>query len=229
MANADLVKQFAGKLLGISTGGVLTNLMDPGYQVGLFEASKAGPATSEELSDRAGLKERYVREWLGAIATSGIYTYDPEWERLQPAEEHAALLTGDTAQNLCPISRMVDHLGSHLPKLVACFRAGGGIPYSTYRPVSPFTQCMDDAWRRIYDQQLVGGFIGVVEGLAEKLRRGIRVLDVGCGTGHAMNILARDSLPPGSAATTSPRTGSRGANGSEEDGAFQRRIRRSSM
>jgi ubiquinone/menaquinone biosynthesis C-methylase UbiE len=51
---------------------------------------------------------------------------------------------------------------------------------------------MDDAWRRIYDQQLVGGFIGVVEGLAEKLQRGIRVLDVGCGTGHAMNILARE-------------------------------------
>ena len=54
MANPDLVKQFAGKLLGIYTGGVLTNLIDTGYQVGLFEASKAGPATSAELSDRAG-------------------------------------------------------------------------------------------------------------------------------------------------------------------------------
>jgi ubiquinone/menaquinone biosynthesis C-methylase UbiE len=51
---------------------------------------------------------------------------------------------------------------------------------------------MDDVWRRIYDQQLVGGFIGVVDGLADDLRQGIKVLDVGCGTGHAINVLARE-------------------------------------
>jgi 2-polyprenyl-3-methyl-5-hydroxy-6-metoxy-1,4-benzoquinol methylase len=190
MANPDLVKQFGGKLLGIYTGGVLTKLIEVGYQAGLFEASRAGPATSDELSERAGLKERYVREWLGAMTTSGIYSYDPESKRYTLPDEHAALLTGDTAQNLSPMSRMINHLGTHLPKLIACFRAGGGIPYSAYRPV--FTQCMDDVWRRIYDQQLVTGFIGVVPGLPEALRSGISVLDVGCGTGHAMNILARE-------------------------------------
>jgi len=190
MPNPDLVKQFGGKLLNIYTGGVLTTLIDAGYQLGLFEASRSGPATSQELADRAGLKERYVREWLGAMATSGIYTYDLGSERYTLPEEHALLLTGQTAQNMSPLSRMVNHLGSHLPKLVACFRAGGGIPYAAYRPV--FTQCMDDVWRRIYDQQLITGFIGVVEGLPEDLRRGIRVLDIGCGTGHAMNVLARE-------------------------------------
>lgn len=190
MANPDVVKQFGGRLLDIYTGGVLTKLIEVGYQVGLFEASRDGPATSEELSERAGLKERYVREWLGAMTTGGIYSYDPESKRYTLPEEHATLLTGDTAQNASPVSRMINHFGTHLPKLVACFRAGGGIPYSAYRPV--FTQCMDDVWRRIYDQQLVGGFIGAVEGLPEALRRGIRVLDVGCGTGHAMNLLARD-------------------------------------
>jgi SAM-dependent methyltransferase len=190
MANPELTKQFGGRLLGIYTGGILTHLIDAGYQLGLFEASKAGPATTEELAERAGLKERYVREWLGAMTTGGIYAYDAASRRYTLPEEHAALLTGDTAQNLAPISRMVDHLGSHLPKLLACFRAGGGIPYAAYRPV--FTQCMDDVWRRIFDQQLVGGFIGAIDGLTDRLRRGIRVLDVGCGTGHAMNVLARE-------------------------------------
>jgi len=190
MANPDLVKQFGGKLLNIYTGGVLTKLIDIGYQVGLFEASKGGAATSEELSQRAGLNERYVREWLGAMSTSGIYSYDAESGRYTLPEEHAALLTGDGAQNLCPLSQMINHLGSLLPKHVACFRAGGGIPYSAYRPV--FTQCMDDVWRRIYDQQLVSGFIDVVEGLTGRLQQGVKVLDVGCGTGHAMNILARE-------------------------------------
>jgi ubiquinone/menaquinone biosynthesis C-methylase UbiE len=88
------------------------------------------------------------------------------------------------------MSRMINHFGTHLPKLAACFREGGGIPYSAYRPV--FTQCMDDVWRRVFDQMLVPGFIGAVAGLLDQLREGIRVLDIGCGTGHAMNVLARE-------------------------------------
>lgn len=190
MANPEAMKAFAGKLLGIYTGGVLTKLIDIGYQVGLFEASKDGPATSDELAQRAGLKERYVREWLGAMVTSGIYTYDPATRRYALPEDHVPMLTGTTALNLCPTSRMVNHFGTHLPKLAACFREGGGIPYAAYRPV--FTQCMDDVWRRIYDQQLVTGFIGVVEGLPQALGKGIRVLDIGCGSGHAVNVLAHE-------------------------------------
>jgi ubiquinone/menaquinone biosynthesis C-methylase UbiE len=190
MTNPEVVRQFGATLLSIYTGGVLTKLIEIGYQVGLFEASKDRPSTSEELSEQAGLKERYVREWLGAMTTSGIYSYDPESGHYILPDEHAALLTGDTAQNISPLSRMINHFGTHLPRLIACFRDGGGIPYSSYRPV--FTQCMDDVWRRIYDQQLIGGFISAVEGLPDSLRRGIRVLDVGCGTGHAINLLARE-------------------------------------
>lgn len=188
--DAAAVKQFGGRLLGLYTGSVLTKLIDIGYEVGLFEASRAGPATSEELAERAGLKERYVREWLGAMATSGIYRYDAASGRYEFPDEHAALLTGDSAQNMAPHARILEHFGSHLAKLKACFRAGGGVPYSAYRPV--FTQCMDDVWRRIYDQTLITGFIGGAPGLAERLRAGIAVLDVGCGTGHAVNVMARE-------------------------------------
>lgn len=189
-SDADQVKQFGRRLLDLYTGAMLTQMIDIGYQTGLFEASRQGPATSTELAERSGLKERYVREWLGAMATSGIYRYDASSKRYSLPEEHAALLTGDTAQNQSPMGRMLGHFATHVPKVVACFRAGGGIPYSAYRPV--FTQCMDDVWRRIYDQALVTGFIGGVPGLAERLEQGIEVLDVGCGTGHAMNLLARE-------------------------------------
>jgi ubiquinone/menaquinone biosynthesis C-methylase UbiE len=180
---------FATKMLELFTGAMLTKMIDIGYDTGLFEASRAGPATSEELAKRAGLKERYVREWLGAMATGGIYEYDASTRRYELPEEHAALLTGHTAQNLSPHAKIMEHFGSHLARIKACFREGGGIPYSAYRPV--FTQCMDDVWRRIYDQMLVPGFIGAVAGLTEKLERGIAVLDVGCGTGHAVNVLAK--------------------------------------
>jgi hypothetical protein len=100
------------------------------------------------------------------MMTSGIYAHDPVSKRYGLPEAHAALLGADAAQNLCPVSRMVNHPGSHQAKLAGCLRAGGGIPYSACRPV--FAQRMDDAWRGVYDEQLVGGFIGVVDGLADE-------------------------------------------------------------
>ena len=187
--DAEKTKQFGARMLAHFTGSMMTKMVEIGYDTGLFEASRAGPATSEELASRAGLKERYVREWLGAMATSGIYRYDAASRHYELPEEHAALLTGKTSQNLSPHAKMIEHFGSHLAKLKACFREGGGIPYSAYRPV--FTQCMDDVWRRIYDQMLVPGFIGAVPGLTATLERGIGVLDIGCGTGHAINVLAK--------------------------------------
>ena len=189
MANADIVRQFAQKLLATYTGAVMTQLIDIGYRTGLFEASKAGAATSEELSERAGLHERYVREWLGAMTTNGIYDYDAPSQRYSLPEEHAALLTGDSSRNLGPMSRIITHLGGHVPTLSERFHDGDGIPYSAYRP--EFTHCLDDVWRRIYDEQLVDGFIGSLEGMSDALKQGIRVLDIGCGTGRALNVLAQ--------------------------------------
>ena len=183
-------KPFSAHLLDLYTGAVLTKLIDIGYQTGLFEASRQGAATSAELCERAGLRERYVREWLGAMVTGGIYRYDAPTQRYSLPEEHALWLTGESAQNLSPNSRMINHFGSHLSSLVRCFREGGGINYSAYRPV--FTQCMDDNWRRIYDAHLISGFIGAVPGLTARLQQGLRVLDIGCGSGHAMNLLARE-------------------------------------
>jgi SAM-dependent methyltransferase len=182
--------EFARKLLGIYTGGVLTKLIDIGYQTGLFEAAAKGSATSRELADRAGLNERYVREWLGAMATSGILTYDAARQSYTLPPEHAVSLTGHQARNVSPMSGIIDHFGRHLPDLVTCFREGGGIPYSKYRP--DFTCHMDQTWRRIYDETLISGFLGRVAGLPQRLAAGIRVLDVGCGSGHAVNVMARE-------------------------------------
>jgi len=184
-------KEFAGKLLGIYTGCALTKLIDVGHQTGLFDAASKAPSTSHELAERAGLNERYVREWLGAMTTGGIFTYDPASRAFSLPPEHAALLCGDSARNLAPMSQMLNVFGRNLPLLVECFRSGGGIPYSEFRG---FTRSMEDVWRRIYDQHLIGGFLPAAVGLPERLRAGIRVADIGCGAGHAVNVMAREFL-----------------------------------
>jgi SAM-dependent methyltransferase len=189
MTDTDAAREFGAKLLQIYTGAMLTNLINIGYRSGLFEAAAAGPATIEELSARAGLHERYVREWLGAMATSGIFDHDAATGEFTLPAHRAALLTGAQAANVAPHSGMIVHMSQHVPALAHCFKHGGGVGYDAFRP--EFTSCMDDVWRRIFNEQLIEGFLGRIDGLDARLRTGIRVLDIGCGTGHAINVMAR--------------------------------------
>jgi hypothetical protein len=71
------MEQFAGQLVSIYAGSMLSYMIDIGHRTGLFTAGAQGPATSQELADRAGLQERYVREWLGSMVTGSIFDYDP--------------------------------------------------------------------------------------------------------------------------------------------------------
>lgn len=184
------VQDFARRLFGHYTSGMITLMVDVGHETGLFEAATKGGGTSEEIARRAGLEERYVREWLGAMVTGGIMEYDAAAHVYVLPAEHAVCLTGTSSRNLAPNSLMLTMLAKRLPAVVECFRKGGGVPYSEFRP--DFTAYMDASWRLIYDGLLIKGFLPLVEGLTERLSSGIRAADIGCGTGHAINLMARE-------------------------------------
>ena len=183
--------EFGARLLDLMTGSVLTMLIGLGQRTGLFDAAAPGPATSAELAARAGLDERYVREWLGAMVTGGIFEYKAG-RYLLPAE-HAVLLTGQRASNIGPAVGTLRTLSAMLPAVERCFSEGGGVPYAQYAEEAGDT--LGDSWRLIYDEQLIDGFLGRVPGLPGRLEAGARVLDLGCGGGHAVNVMAR-AYPP---------------------------------
>ncbi len=184
------VQDFARRLFAHYTSGMIALMVAVGHRTGLFEVAAKGPGTSAELAERAGLNERYVREWLGAMVTGGIMEYDPAARRYSLPAEHAVCLTGTSSRNLASNSQMLPMLAKRLPAVVDCFRTGGGVPYSEFRP--DFTEYMDASWRLIYDGLLLKGFLPLVEGLTERLTAGIRVADIGCGTGHAINLMAKE-------------------------------------
>ena len=184
------VQEFARKLFGHYTSGMLTLMVDIGHKTGLFDAAAKGSGTSQQIADRAGLNERYVREWLSAMATGGIMDYDPGSETFALPPEHAVCLTGTSSRNLAAGSQGLAMLAKRLPRVAECFGSGGGVPYSEFRP--DFTEYMDASWRLLYDGLLIKGFLPVVKGLPERLGAGIRVADLGCGTGHAINLMARE-------------------------------------
>jgi SAM-dependent methyltransferase len=180
------VDEFAGRLMPILAGGILSQLVDLGDRTGLFEATAIEPGTSEQIAARAGLQERYVREWLGAMSVAGIVDFDPASDRFHLVPEHAVLLVG--SGSLAPVATANTVLARHVPRLARVFREGGGIPYAEYSP--DFSDAMDRMSRGGFDQFLVSDYLPLAEGLVERLTAGARVADLCCGAGHALVVLA---------------------------------------
>ncbi len=66
-------------------------LMLIGEKLGLYKAmAGAGPLSSEEVAERSGAAERYVREWLRNQAAGGYVVYDAASRSLHAARRAGA-------------------------------------------------------------------------------------------------------------------------------------------
>lgn len=184
------VEAFSLHLLDTFGKSYVTYMIDLASRTGLLEAAAQGPGTSDEVSRRAGLSERYVRECLSVLASGGIVEYDGSTRTFTLPAEHAVCLTGHTAENMSPLSRLPGLLAKQLDGLEEAFRHGGGVSYEDYRP--EFTGYMDELGRAGYDQTLIGGLLPLTGDVPARLTAGARVADIGCGTGHTTNLLARE-------------------------------------
>jgi 2-polyprenyl-3-methyl-5-hydroxy-6-metoxy-1,4-benzoquinol methylase len=180
---------FAGRLLAALNDGALCLMVSVGHRTGLFDVmSQSPPATSQELASRAGLNERYVREWLGAMVTARVVTIDAATSRCSLPPEHAACLTrAAVADNMAVFAQYVAVLGAVEDDIVECFRRGGGVPYERF---GRFHEIMAEDSGQSVLSSLESHILPLVPGLTERLARGIRVLDVGCGRGRVLNRLA---------------------------------------
>jgi SAM-dependent methyltransferase len=179
---------FGGRMLEMCSNGMLMAMTSIGHEVGLFEAMAGKPpATSQQVADYAGLNERYVREWLACMATGGVVDYDPAGATFRLPDEHAGSLTRVAGpMNMALWAWAMTGFGEALDPLVVAFRQGGGVPYSVFRK---FPALMATCSASQYDASLISEVVPLIPGLEGRLRAGIDVADVGCGSGHAINLL----------------------------------------
>jgi len=183
-------KEFAGRFLGILNDAAIAALTSIGHQTGLFETLAELPAaTSEQIADAAGLDERYVREWLGGMTAAGVVSYDPQHRTYRLPREHAAVLTSAAGpDNMALLMQHVSMMGEVEQKIIDRFRHGGGLSYADY---PRFHRNMAETSAAVHDAALLDMILPLAPGLTARLRAGIDVADIGCGSGHAVNLMAQ--------------------------------------
>jgi SAM-dependent methyltransferase len=165
-------------------------LFQIGEKLGLYKAmAHAGPLSSQEVAERSGAAERYVREWLRNQAAGGYVTYDPDSDRYTLPDEHAlALADEDSPFYILGVYDSIASLYADEDQLLEAFRSGRGMgwhehDHRLFRGTERF-------FRPGYRGHLVSEWIPALDGVQTKLERGAKVADIGCGHGASTIIMA---------------------------------------
>jgi SAM-dependent methyltransferase len=171
-------------------GAFSIGLVRIGMALGLYKTLLAeGPLTSAELAEKTGLAERYVREWLSHHAASDYVTYDPQTQTFALSPEQAAVLADEDSPVY--LADAFDAAAAYIenqPKVQEAFRTGGGVGWGNQ------SGCLFCAVARFfrpgYKANIVENWLPALDGVVEKLERGARVADVGCGHGYSTVMMA---------------------------------------
>jgi SAM-dependent methyltransferase len=180
---------FAERMIHMMNEAMLALMVSVGHRTGLFDVMAAMPAaTSAEIASEAALDERYVREWLAVMTTGRIVEHDGVTGTFSLPADHAPFLTQAAGpDNLAIQAQYVGLLALVEDQVVDCFRHGGGVPYSAF---PKFQALMAEDSGAVYDATLIDVTLPLVPGLVDRLGQGIDVADIGCGSGHAANLMA---------------------------------------
>jgi SAM-dependent methyltransferase len=165
-----------------------------GDRLGLYRGlAGAGALTPGELASRTGTAERYVREWLNAQAAGGYVDYHPAEGAYSLPPEHAVAFCDEDSAAYLP-GLFQNALGSVLdsPRITESVRSGDG--FGWHEHVHDVHEGCERFFRPGYNANLIGAWLPALDGVVEKLERGARIADVGCGHG-ASTILMAQAFP----------------------------------
>lgn len=187
----DKLNAFLGQALGELGATLNAALVVIGDRLGLYKAmAGAGPLTPAELAERTQTNERSVREWLNAQAAGGYVEYDEAGGgRYSLPAEHAFVLADESSPAFMPGAfELMAGAVRDEPQITESFRHGSGFGWHEHCH-GVFDGC-ERFFAPGYRANLVQSWIPALDGVEEKLRKGARVADVGCGHGASTLIMA---------------------------------------
>ena len=174
--------------MGAAMHAVLVLLGD---RLGLYKAMVDGqPVSPAELARRTNTNERYVREWLNANAASGYVLYHPADQTFSlPPEQAFALAVEDSPAFIPGAFQIVSSCFHDADRVEEAFRTGAGIGWHEHH--HHLFHGTERFFRSGYLAHLVSEWLPALDGMEDKLRRGAKVADVGCGLGASTILMAK--------------------------------------
>jgi ubiquinone/menaquinone biosynthesis C-methylase UbiE len=187
----DRLQEFLGRFVADLGATVGAGNVVIGHRLGLYKALAAGPASADELALATQTSSRYIAEWLRGQAAGGYVEYDPAAGTYSMTEEQAFALANPDGGVYVP-GAFVLALGALRaePRITDAFRTGAGFGWHEHDE-DVFTGC-EQFFRPGYIANLIPSWIPALDGVAEKLRTGAVVADIGCGLGASTVLLAQE-------------------------------------
>ena len=185
------LEQFMGKMLGDLGAAISGALVVLGDRLGLYRTlGTSAPMTAAELAKKTNTSERYIREWLAAQAASGYVTQLPGTKQYTLSPEQKMVFADENSPT-CMVGAydVVTSLFHDVPKLEEAFRTGKGVGWHEHHPC--LFRGTERFFRPGYVANLVSSWLPSLTGVVEKLNRGAKVADVGCGHGASTILMAK--------------------------------------
>jgi len=188
--NMDKLNAFIGQFVGDLGAAVHAGMVVIGEKLGLYKALAAQPMTSAELAAKTQTDERYLREWLASQAAGGYITYDEHSHKFSLTQEQAFTMANEDSPAYLPGAFELA-LGSlaAVPRIAESFRTGAGMGWHEH--VDGVFHGCEKFFRPGYAANLVAAWIPALEDVKDKLEKGARVADVGCGKGASTLLMAK--------------------------------------
>ena len=188
--NEDKLHAFLNRAVGDLGAAMSAVLMTIGDELGYYKALAKASLTPAELAARTNTNERYAREWLGNQAAGGYVDYDATTGKYHLNDEQALCLADPGGPVDLPGAYLIVQDLSHVrERALQNFRSGGGMEWGEHHPC--LFHGTERFFRAGYNAHLLGAWIPALDGVDEKLARGGRAADVGCGHGASTILLAR--------------------------------------
>ncbi len=162
-----------------------------GDQLGLYKAMAGDDVlTSQQLADRTGTAERYIREWLAGQASSGYIEYDATNKAFHMTPEQAMVFANaDSPVIMTGGFYTLQSVYADVPRMTEAFRTGKGMGWGDH------CNCLFCGVAKFfgpgYRANLLASWLPTLDGVVDKLQAGGKVADVGCGHGISTVIMAQ--------------------------------------
>jgi 2-polyprenyl-3-methyl-5-hydroxy-6-metoxy-1,4-benzoquinol methylase len=189
----DKLRMFSFQVFSKLDGAFTAGMIHLGDRLGLYRAMARadGPMTSRQLADRVELHERWVREWLANQAAAKLIELDTsgDADRFSLSSEARVVFASPEhpAFGMGMFHRLPATMGA-LELMPEAFASGVGHDYDSHGPQG--AEGIERSFEPWNNANLLRKVLPAMDGVVEQLRAGASVVDVGCGAGGAVLLMA---------------------------------------